>query len=104
MAEKVAHIAGENPGEHVQHFLEDGRLHVLSQTDHKEGDKLRREIRDHDTYNNMDFANEAFTFTEQEYAIITKQIPSLVNGTKQQQRLAWVAFGNSSQGRKFRVK
>ncbi len=104
MADRVGYAPTENVGEGMEHFIEDDKLHVLSKTDHVAGDKERRIIRDHDTYNDMGYNNEAFRFTDLEYSILKKLKPDLFYKGQPVNRIAWIQFANSSEGKRFRVK
>ncbi|QDY70125.1 hypothetical protein [Qingshengfaniella alkalisoli] len=51
-----------------------------------------------------DWAGEAFNFTAEEYELITKLHPELRDGSPQDQRRAWIRFGQTSVGQAFRVR
>ncbi len=101
--DKVYHQV-DGPGESTEHYIEDDTLHVLTRTNHVDGNQRRRVIRDHDTYNDMGFCNEAFTFTEAEFAMLKKTQPQLFRDSAQDQRKAWVAFAQTIEGKLYRVK
>ena len=48
--------------------------------------------------------NEAFSFTELEYARLKKIRPDLFSADTRERHKAWLAFGNTSIGRAFRVR
>lgn len=52
----------------------------------------------------FDWANEAFSMTSEEYALLQRIRPELFDGSPQDRRRAWIAFGQTSEGRAFRVR
>lgn len=50
------------------------------------------------------WANEAFSMTSEEYELLKKIRPDLFDGSPQDRRKAWVKFGQTSEGRAFRVR
>jgi hypothetical protein len=71
------------------------------------GETLRRRYRDaHQSGAGAGFswANEGFSFTPDEYRLVTKLNPDLAATDKETRRKAWLAFANTPTGRAFRVR
>lgn len=90
--------------------IHDGLITRHDRIDHAEGDKVRRFNRDLVSQGkrrdgNSPF-NEAFSFTHDEYELLKKIKPHLFDQSldPKTRRQHWIDFGNSTEGRCFRVR